>query len=918
MRQYTWLVGLILVILLAALAAQPFLSRPGLPRDTDAELHVFRAAELGYALQGGAGYVRWAPNFWYGYGYPIFNYYAPLCYYLANAFALLPNLDIVSGTKAVFILGLLLGALGTFSLGRKLFGLRAALVAAAAFTFSPYILFVNPHMRGDLPEFFALSLLPWLIRFQIQNSKFKVANFVLSAFLWTALILTHNLMALILSAILAVWLLWQLNFKPRVSNLGLVLLVAGLSAFFWLPFVAERSAVHLTVIGEGHFDFHNHFVAWRTLFGPSQPLDMGATSPKFQYNLGLAQWLLALPALPLAFLYRHKPQGKVLAFFVLCSLVLILLMLSPSAFIWEAVPLMSYIQFPWRLLGPAALTLAMCMGGAIWGIEETTKQESKETSVLASRILHLASCILRPSSLILHPSFFILLILGLALPAMYPPMWSPDFGPTTPLGMLQVELAGHYLGTTSTGDFVPATVKAHPPANSDLVASYQQGNIDKFDRATLPSGATAKVIEHGPTHDRFQVYSPQSFAARVLTFYFPGWQVKIDGQPVSIRPSDPHGLIEFDIAPGAHDIVVSFGSTPARTIGTFISLLALVFVGLWIAISKFKIGAAKIEPQGQACALKFKSLKLGPEIVVVLAFILFKFAIADPCDTCFRYTSPPGQVLGAQHTLSAPVDFGHHIELLGYGLPSTQVQSGGKLALTLYWKAATPVPKNYQVFAHLVRPITTLWGQSDKLNPGDFPTSRWPLDKFVWDDHTLTILPGTPPGEYQLGVGLYTLADGARAPIFDASGQIVADSLLLPVTIRVLPARTDPSSLEMDKRQNMAYNGATLLGHTLESAEVRAPGFVRITLFWQATQNAPSMPARVQISLVDAQGQPTTQIESEPAGGIYPPTQWKRGQIVRDIYSLWLGEQSAAGTFTVRVKVDDGQAIDLATVQISK
>ena len=91
--------GLLLALLLALVAAMPFLTRPGLPRGTDAELHVFRAAELGYSLRAGDIYPRWAPDFYYGHGYPIFNYYAPLTYYLANFFDVSPGVNIVSGVK---------------------------------------------------------------------------------------------------------------------------------------------------------------------------------------------------------------------------------------------------------------------------------------------------------------------------------------------------------------------------------------------------------------------------------------------------------------------------------------------------------------------------------------------------------------------------------------------------------------------------------------------------------------------------------------------------------------------------------------------------------------------------------------------------------------------------------------------------
>lgn len=898
----SWLLELTLVVALALVAAHPFLTRAGLPRETDAELHVFRAAQLGQALQSGAGYVRWAPDLWYGYGYPIFNYYSPFTYYLANMFALLPGLDVVDGIKAVLILAILLAASGAFWLGRDLFGPGAGLIAATAYIFSPYLLLIDPHIRGDVPEFFALALFPWLLQF-LRVARFlpSSSHLLISSLLWAVLILTHNLMALILSVILVAWLLWQSAIpNPQypihpARIVKLILATAGLAAFFWLPFIAERSAIRLTVIGAGHFDFHNHFVAWQTLFGPSQPLDLGAATPRVQHALGLAQWLLALPAIPIAWLERRTLFGRTLLFFVSSAILLIFLMLSPSALIWENVPLMPYIQFPWRLLGPTALMLAMCTAG-VW-------------RRLTSPIKRLPVYVL---------------LLALALPAMYPPLWSPDFGPTTPPGILRVELAGHYLGTTSSGDFVPSTVKSDPPPNANLIASYERGAVDKFDHSALPPGATATVLEHGPTYDRLAVSSPQAFVGRVLTFYFPGWRAYLDGKPLPIRPSNPYGLIEFDMPAGDHEILVVFGSTLPRTAGAIISLLTLATLAVYVLRATFTSRAHQLltpaanesdHPLTRATGNQQPTYKL--ETLVILAFILFKFAVADPCDSCFRYTSPPGQVLGAQYRLDPPVNLGHHILLLGYDAPA-QVRSGDALALTLYWQASAPVPQNYQVFAHLVRPAVTLWGQSDKLNPGDAPTTRWPLDKFVWDEHKLRVLPATPPGEYQLSVGLYLLNEGTRVPVFDAQGQMTGDSVILPTPIRVLPAHTRIADLTMENQDNISYDGAVLLGHALESGQVRAPGFVRITLFWQALRAAPAQPAHVRLALVDAAGQTATQLESDPTGGIYPPARWQRGQIVRDIYSLWLADSLAPGVYAVRLTVDDNAPLDLAQVQISK
>jgi uncharacterized membrane protein len=83
--------GFLVVLLICILAVWPLLSRASLPEGTDAELHIFRLHELGTLVRGGEFYPRWAPNFYHGYGYPIFNYYAPLTYYLALPLELLPQ-----------------------------------------------------------------------------------------------------------------------------------------------------------------------------------------------------------------------------------------------------------------------------------------------------------------------------------------------------------------------------------------------------------------------------------------------------------------------------------------------------------------------------------------------------------------------------------------------------------------------------------------------------------------------------------------------------------------------------------------------------------------------------------------------------------------------------------------------------------
>jgi hypothetical protein len=69
---------------------------------------------------------------------------------------------------------------------------------------------------------------------------------------------------------------------------------------------------------------------------------------------------------------------------------------------------------------------------------------------------------------------------------------------------------------------------------------------------------------------------------RIHLYYFPGWQVRVDGQLVEARVSDPHGLIEVDVPAGEHHIDVRMGSTAPRRAGTITSWTTLVLLlGLW-------------------------------------------------------------------------------------------------------------------------------------------------------------------------------------------------------------------------------------------------------------------------------------------------------------------------------------------------
>ena len=64
---------------------------------------------------------------------------------------------------------------------------------------------------------------------------------------------------------------------------------------------------------------------------------------------------------------------------------------------------------------------------------------------------------------------------------------------------------------------------------------------------------------------------------RINLFYFPGWEVKVNGVPVATRPT-PTGAIAIDAPAGEHTISARFGSTPPRTAGLMMAALTLLGV----------------------------------------------------------------------------------------------------------------------------------------------------------------------------------------------------------------------------------------------------------------------------------------------------------------------------------------------------
>jgi hypothetical protein len=65
------------------------------------------------------------------------------------------------------------------------------------------------------------------------------------------------------------------------------------------------------------------------------------------------------------------------------------------------------------------------------------------------------------------------------------------------------------------------------------------------------------------------------------TFYFPGWNVYVDGQKSTIEFQDPNyrGVITYKVPAGKHDVVLKFEDTKVRSLGKITSIIFIFLTG---------------------------------------------------------------------------------------------------------------------------------------------------------------------------------------------------------------------------------------------------------------------------------------------------------------------------------------------------
>lgn len=349
--------GVILVLILSFWAIKPLFVPGFFPMHDNTQ--VARVFEMGKVLSTGTIPVRWVPDLGYGYGYPLFNFYAPLAYYVGGFFTLL-NFDALISAKVMMAIGIVFAGISMYLLARQVWGEVGGIVSAVFYMYAPYHA-VDIYVRGDVAEFWAYAFIPLVFYSLIKLTiEVRLRHIIVGMGAYSGVILSHNLTAMMVTPfmLIASLLLGFIAYREKkhyVLRSIIYVFVMGilLSTFYWLPALAEMKYTNVLSQVGGGADFRNHFLCifqlWESHwgFGGSTPTCFDGMS----FKVGKLHLIFSALAVLLFFSLKIAKKNRAFSLFLIFGLITsLLLTLEVSRPIWEAIPFMDFFQYPWRFL----------------------------------------------------------------------------------------------------------------------------------------------------------------------------------------------------------------------------------------------------------------------------------------------------------------------------------------------------------------------------------------------------------------------------------------------------------------------------------------------------------------------------------------------------------------------------------------
>ena len=507
----------------------------GTPSGHDVEFHLYSWLDVMSQWRQGILYPRWAALAHFAYGEPRFVFYPPGSWTLGGLISLIFPWTIAS---PIYIwIALVLAGSSMFMLARRWFDRRDATFAAVFYAVNPYHL-VIVYWRSAFAELLASCLIPLLLLLVLRAGDGERRVVIPLGLLLGASWLTNAPAAVMIHYSLALLILvfaWRKKSLELLSLAAVAVVVGGcVAAFYLLPAIYEQPWIDIV----------------NAVSAGSRPADnflfIHTTDPDHDKFNRIISWVAVLEMIIVGLgasvgkEWRQTQRNLWMALTIWAGACAVLT-LPLSLLLWNALPKMQFMQFPWRWM----LCLSM-----IFVLLVTTGLKRWWMRGLV--------CVL------------CVIVVVVAWHRVQAPWWDT----ADDLREMQDNM---YTGVGYEG------TDEYTPLGAD------PGAIDKDARKVTIEGtahADIRVQRWDPEMKEFTVQSSAADQVALRLFSYPAWSARVNGHEVATGFHSGTGQMLVPVEAGMNRVEIRFGRSWDRKLGGWISILTVLGLLGWGFASK--------------------------------------------------------------------------------------------------------------------------------------------------------------------------------------------------------------------------------------------------------------------------------------------------------------------------------------------